>query len=614
MNDKKTIWQKLTSVLNSDVNPMGYNFDEEKSLISDTPFNSELLVAKSQQELDLKKLEAQQGKYLQDQYRHISNDRYQKSVYYETNRYSSYMDFEAMEYSPEISAALDIMSEESTCLSDNGKMLEIRSDSDRIKKILENLFLNVLDINANLPAWTRNTVKYGDNFVYLKSDGAKGIQKAVQLKNIEIKRIEGNGITGDDSVNFEWKEGGLEFNTWQVAHFRLIGDDKKLPYGTSVLEKARKIWKMMCLAEDAMMVYRLSRAPERRVFKIDVGNIDPADVETYVQKVASRFKRTSQVNQTNGQIDLRYNTLTQDEDYFIPIHNNNNGTVIDTLPGASNLSEIGDLEFLQNKLFAALRVPKTFLGFAEAAGDGKNLAMQDVRFARTVNRIQQSMLQELNKIAIIHLYLLGFREDLNNFTLSLANPSQQSDMLKQDLWGAKLDNYKKAVEDAGNGFGAWSMSKAKKEILGMSEAEIILDLQQQRLEKAEAIRNSPEVLQTKNLNSGIFNNLDTKFTDKSEAQASGATQDGAPEIGGAGGGGGGAGFDSFGGDPMGGDIGGDIGGNPMAGGDMGIPSMGGDGGMEEPELNESNMFLSKSKLLGESIEKNLSQVAKLIKE
>lgn len=397
--------------------------------------------------------------------------------------------------------------------------------------------------------------KYGDNFVYIKSNPKKGITKVVQLKNIEIKRIEGNGINGDERVKFEWKQENLEFNDWQIGHFRLIGDDKKLPYGTSVLEKARKIWKMMCLAEDAMMVYRLSRAPERRVFKIFVGNLDPDDIESHVQKIASKFKRVTQVNQTNGQIDLRQNILTQDQDYFIPVFNDTNGTVIDTLPGAQNLSEIGDIEFIQNKLFAALRVPKTFLNFAEAAGDGKNLAMQDVRFARTINKIQQAMLQELNKIAIIHLYLLGFYEDLNNFSLSLANPSSQADMLKQELWSAKFDNYAKAVADAGNGWAPYSMSKAKKEILGMSDEEIVHDLQQQVIERAEAIRNSPEVLQTRNLNSGIFDTLYNKYADKSSQNQipSGQTQGQGmgSELGGSGGFGGG-GTPNFGGGNIGG--------------------------------------------------------------
>lgn len=1278
MAEKKTIWQKLTTVLNSEVNPMAIDKNSQDLLDLDgsKPLNGGkggLITATSQEELNLKKLTAQQTKYLGDQYKVINKDIYQKSVYYETTRYGSYIDFEAMEYTPEVSSALDIMAEEATCLNDKGTMLEVRSNSDRVKKILEHLFNSILDVNSNLYAWTRNTLKYGDDFLMLKSEPEKGITQAIQLKNFEIKRIDGDPITGEGDIKFEWKVGNVEFNNWQIAHFRLLGDDKKMPYGTclkyntriktndgfkeikdikkgdlvysfdlnsenqvlskvldtvnsgkkqcykistrhnfieaseehkiltfshennefiykntldlkindflvidkktnnnelikidktkpvknknghwhtidavpdyitedfaqlfgfilgdgwlissngtigiaygpheeinktyknllekfsnnkvidsfsyktyrigqgncsskmlktilermgmlkgasnkriptwvynssidirkallkglidadgslfidkwnclrytielaneelihdvkvlvqslgyksgkvckrkakrvskftnengiertitgkhdcyylyffesenkqalrldninrksneyilekinkievtdkvetydiyvenenhnfyangivvhnSVLEKARKIWKMLCLdsnskvatsdgftlikdikiddeilsydyknnkiiiskvknifntgkkdtykvktltkeiiltdehpiltlrdekydykdiddininydslvtfennkielekiesitlhqenadvwdieidnnlrnfiadgivvhnclAEDAMMVYRISRAAERRVFKIDVGNIDPDDVENYVQKVASKFKKTTQVNQNNGQIDLRYNTLTQDEDYFIPVRNNQNSTIIDTLPGAclsldteiplldgrtlklseiinewdngdgnlwayscnpqngeqtkglitwagvtrkdtevlkitldndkeiiatpdhkflssdgefieaqylnvndslmsfnknniiykiskierltekidtgtltidgdevyhnyhtfalacgiyvknSNLSDIDDISFLHNKLFAALRVPKSFLGFDETVGDGKTLSMMDIRFGRTINRIQQAMIMELNKIAIIHLYLLGFEEEWNNFSLALANPSSQAEMLKMEIMGTKLDNYIKAVADAGNGFGAYSMTKAKKDILGMSEDEIVLDLEQQRLEKAEAIRNSPEVLGSKNLNSGLFDNLDKRYTDNGESQDNGLEGQTPPNpeaggelpLGGAGGG-----------LPTGGlpDLNEPVGGveSPAPGGLPPEPS----GGGNVPELKEMDFYVGNKSHLMESLKKNFDKVNKLLGE
>lgn len=322
---KKTIWQTLNTVLDNEANPMSIepNNKGDHGLFDVQNTEPREIIASSKEDLETKILTAQQQKYLGDQYKKIQTDRYQQSIYYESTRYASYMDFEAMEYFPEIASALDIMAEESTVLGEDGKMLQIRSDSDRIKNILEHLFYSILDVNSNLYFWIRNVLKYGDNFVFLKSDVKRGIIKAVQLKNLEIKRVEGDWFSNDTDATklktkFEWKQGGLVFQNFQIAHFRLIGDDKKLPYGTSVLEKSRKIWKQLSLAEDAMMVYRISRAPERRVFKIDVGSMDPADVTEYVKKVAAQFKKTTQVNQVNGQIDLRYNTLTQDEDYFIP--------------------------------------------------------------------------------------------------------------------------------------------------------------------------------------------------------------------------------------------------------------------------------------------------------
>jgi hypothetical protein len=336
---------------------------------------------------------------------------------------------------PEIAAALDIMMEESTTLNADNKVINIFSESRRVRRILDDLFFNRLDIHTSLPMWTRNVCKYGDDFLFLNIDSEEGITGVKQLPNIEISRKENEGF-GENSMNAEtdkfnpvkfiWGQRDIEFNAWQIAHFRLLGDDRRLPYGTSMLEKARRIWKQLLLSEDAMLIYRVTRAPERRIFKIFVGNIDEKDVPAYVNNIANNFKRSPVIDQNTGQIDTRYNQMAQDQDYFIPVRDANAPSPIDTLPGATNLSEIADIQYLQKKLFTALRVPKPFLGFEEANGEGKNLALQDIRFARTINRIQQAMLQELNKIAIIHLYILGLEDELENFTLTLNKPIHTS--------------------------------------------------------------------------------------------------------------------------------------------------------------------------------------------
>jgi hypothetical protein len=275
-----------------------------------------------------------------------------------------------------------------------------------------------LDINTSLPMWTRNTAKFGDNFVYLKLDPEKGIVGCNQLPNIEIERLEpgsaekspayGELSSESQSLKFKWKNKQMEFQPWEIAHFRILGDDRKLPYGTSLLEKARRIWKQLLLAEDAMLIYRTSRAPERRVFKVFVGNMDDNDVEAYVQRVANKFKREQIVDSKTGNVDMRYNQMAVDQDYFVPVRDPGQASPIETLAGAANLGEIADIEYIQKKLVTALRIPKTFLGFEDVAGEGKTLALQDIRFARTINRIQKCMISELNKIAIIHLFLLGF--------------------------------------------------------------------------------------------------------------------------------------------------------------------------------------------------------------
>ena len=428
---------------------------------------------------------------------------------------------------PEISAALDIYGEESTTVDENGYMLQIYSESKRIKSILADLFNNVLDINTNLPMWVRNTCKYGDNFVYLKLDSDKGIVGCMQLPNIEIERLE-RGMPAqaakqnidepieNKGLRFKWKAKDMEFNSWEIAHFRLLGDDRRLPYGTSMLEKARRIWKQLLLSEDAMLIYRTSRAPERRVFKVFVGNMDDKDVEAYVQRVANKFKRDQVVDKNTGNVDLRFNQMAVDQDYFIPVRDPAQANPIDTLPGAQNLSEIADIEYIQKKLLTALRVPKAFLGFEEIVGDGKNLSLMDIRFARTINRIQKCMIAEMNKIAIIHLFLLGFEDELSNFTLGLTNPSSQADLLKVDLWKEKIILYKDAVT-AIEGIAPVSVSWAKKHVLGFSDEEIKLDLQQQRIEKAVGaeLTNTATII----THSGIFDNVDKLYGNKSGSTA-----------------------------------------------------------------------------------------------
>jgi len=509
-----TIWQRLSQTLGPN-SLLGQDYPTFKF------DKKELLRTKSREEYEKEKLQAQQTYYLTNQWAKVENNLYSQAIYYEPTRLSAQYDYESMEYTPEISAALDIYAEESTTTNEDGFILQIYSESKRIKGVLADLFNNSLDINTNLPMWTRNACKYGDNFVYLKLDPEKGVVGCQQLPTIEIERHE-VGASGKISVDvtnevdkdrkalhFTWKNKNMEFQSWEIAHFRLLGDDRKLPYGTSMLEKARRIWKQLLLSEDAMLIYRTSRAPERRMFKVFVGNMNDDDVEAYVQRVANKFKREQIVDSKTGNVDMRFNQMAVDQDYFIPVRDPSAPDPITTLPGATNLSEIADIEYIQKKLLTALRVPKAFLGFEDVVGDGKNLALQDIRFARTINRIQKSMLAELNKIAIVHLFLLGFEDELSNFTIGLTNPSTQADLLKIDVWKEKVLLYRDLVADPGNGIQATSSTWAKKHIFGWSDEEVRLDLQQQRIERAvgEELKSTATVI-TK---TGLFDNIDKLY-------------------------------------------------------------------------------------------------------
>ena len=529
-----TVWQRLSKT-----------FGPNSLLKQDYPTfkfdKKELLRTPNRDDYEREKLQAQQTYYLTNQWAKVENNLYSQAIYYEPSRLSAQYDYESMEYTPEISAALDIYSEESTTTNEDGFILQIYSESKRIKSVLADLFNNNLDINTNLPMWTRNTCKYGDNFVYLKLDPEKGIIGCQQLPTIEIERHEvgvSAKITVDitqekeenkKALHFTWKNRNMEFQSWEIAHFRLLGDDRKLPYGTSMLEKARRIWKQLLLSEDAMLIYRTSRAPERRMFKVFVGNMNDDDVEAYVNRVANKFKREQVVDAKTGNVDMRFNQMAVDQDYFIPVRDPAAPDPITTLPGATNLSEIADIEYIQKKLLTALRVPKAFLGFEEVVGDGKNLSLQDIRFARTINRIQKSMIAELNKIAIVHLFLLGFEDELQNFTLGLTNPSTQADLLKIDVWKEKVLLYKDLVADPGNGIQPTSSTWAKKHIFGWSDEEIRLDLQQQRIERAvgEELKATPTVI-TK---TGLFDNIDKLYGNPSGATANAAATTGDEDMG-----------------------------------------------------------------------------------
>jgi len=534
-NKKLTVWQRLSktfgpnALLGQDIPT--YRFDKK-----------ELLKTRDKNQYEKELLQAQQSMYLSNQWAKIESNLYTQAIYYEPTRLASFYDYESMEFTPEISTALDIYAEESTTPNEDGHVLSIYSESKRIKAILADLFNNTLDINTNLQMWIRNTCKYGDNFVYMKLDPEKGIIGAVQLPNIEIERLE-RGMkpktqntevkTDEKGLKFNWKEKKMEFNSWEVAHFRLLGDDRKLPYGTSMLEKARRIWKQLVLAEDAMLIYRTSRAPERRVFKVFVGNMDDKDVEAYVQRVANKFKRDQIVDNKTGNVDLRFNQMAVDQDYFIPVRDATQTMPIETLPGGTNLSEIADIEYIQKKLVTALRIPKAYLGFEEPVGDGKNLSLLDIRFARTINRIQKNILSELNKIAIVHLFLLGFEDELQNFTLGLNNPSKQADLLMVDVWKEKVLLYKDLVSEIPNSIAPTSATWAKKHIFGFSDEDIKLDVQRMRMERAVAaeLANTATIIS----HTGMFDQIDKLYKTVSGSTEAPPAEGGDEGLGGLGG-------------------------------------------------------------------------------
>jgi hypothetical protein len=367
-------------------------------------------------------------------------DAIQANIMANQTRAERYSDFDQMEYTPEIASTLDIYADEMTTHSSMNKMLHIKSSNQEIRGILESLYYDVLNIEFNLFGWCRTMCKFGDMFLYLEIDPELGIRNAIGLPSQEVERLEGQDKTNPNYVQFQWNSGGLTFENWQIAHFRILGQDKYAPYGTSVLEPARRIWRQLNLLEDAMMAYRIVRAPDRRVFYIDVGNIAPEDVEQYMLKIQAQMKRNMIVDPSTGRVDLRYNPMSIDEDYFVPTRGSSN-TKIDTLNGGNFVGDIEDVKYLRDKLFSALKIPQSYLARDDKASEDKTtLAQKDIRFARTIQRLQRVLVAELEKIGIIHLFTLGYRnEDLLNFSLSLNNPSKISELQELEHWKTKFE-------------------------------------------------------------------------------------------------------------------------------------------------------------------------------
>ena len=406
------------------------------------------------------------------------------SAYGSYDRMARYSDFSEMEATPEISSALDIYAEECVSPDVEGQVLNIRTDNRKIKGLLENLFYDVLNIEFNLVMWTRNLCKYGDFFLFNDISPEYGVVNAFPIPIAEIEREEGFDPDEMSAVRFRWvSQGNRILENWQVSHFRLLGNDAFLPYGSSVLEGARRIWRQLILIEDAMLVYRIIRAPERRVFYIDVGNIPPENISEYLEQAQSSLKRNSVIDKTTGKVDLRYNPLSVDEDYFLPVRGGDTGTRIDSLAGGSNTNDIEDVQYVQKKLFAALKIPKAYLGYDEDIGSKSTLAQEDIRFSRTIQRIQKTLISELNKLAMIHLYCHGYTsEDLLDFKLYLSNPSSIAQQQKLELIRTKFEISAQAPE------GIVDREWIRKHVLDLTDDDIERIVEGRNKDKIEDMR------------------------------------------------------------------------------------------------------------------------------
>jgi hypothetical protein len=504
---------------------------------------------------------------LRDRFNRIRTSSYNQysrdfTLSYQAARIELFRDYDTMDMDPIISSALDIYADESVTKNELGEILIIHSSNDNIKQILYNLFYDILNIEFNMWSWTRNLVKYGDFYLKMYISPEYGVYMVEPISAYNVTRVENSDLTNKNYVKFQINlpEGGRleELENYQVAHFRMLSDSNFIPYGKSIIEGGRRVWKQLSLMEDAMLIHRVMRAPEKRIFKVDVGNIPPAEVDQYMQRLMDKMKKVPYIDEKTGDYNLRFNLQNMVEDFYLPVRGSDSGTSIEPLSGME-FNGIDDIEYLRNKMLAALKIPKAFLGYEEDLSGKATLASEDVRFAKTVNRVQRILISELNKIAMVHLYAQGYKDaSLVDFTLELTNPSVIFEKEKIAIWQDKVNLSKDMMETK-----LFSKKWIYENVFKISEEDV--DIQ-----KNDLVEDAKQSYRFKQIeDEGIdpakpFNKI------KPEDGSGGET-------------GGDMGADA------GGEAGGEAGATPEAGTETGGEPAGGEGGGETPALTEKSL-------------------------
>ena len=427
-----------------------------------------------------------------------SSLQYNPTLNYQSMRLQLYSDYEAMDHDPIIAAALDIMSDETTTRNEFGQVLNINSADENIRKVLHNLFYDVLNVEFNLSTWVRNMCKYGDMYLKMEVSEKYGVYNVIPLSVYEVVREEGTDPENPSYTRFTLDPNGLasgatntirrdqfQLENYEVAHFRLLTDSNYLPYGRSYLEPSRKVFKQLMLMEDAMLIHRIMRAPEKRTFYVNVGAIPPEQVEQFMKETVSKMKKTPYIDQATGDYNLKYNMQNITEDFYIPVRGNDNTTKIETTKGL-DYDGTNDIEYLKSKMMAALKIPKPYLGFDEGVEGKSTLAGMDIRFARTVERVQRIVESELTKIALVHLYSQGFTdEQLVDFSLELTTPSIIYEQEKIELFTAKTSVAGDMIEK-----GLFSKDWVYENIFGLSPDQYEGEKDQQIVEALHKFRMS----------------------------------------------------------------------------------------------------------------------------
>ena len=462
---------------------------------------------------------------LRDRYTKLQKSIYEQSggaqsMAYQQVRRDVFRDYDAMDNDPLISSALDIYADESTLKNESGDVLIIQSDNDRVYELLDNLFYDILNIEFNLWPWVRNLCKYGDFFLSMEIGPDVGIVNIDPQSVYNTERLERTDPENPKAVSFKVEMDPNQksyYGNHEMAHFRLLSDTNWLPYGKSMIENGRRLWKQLSLMEDAMLIHRIMRAPEKRIFSIDIGNIGPNEVDNYMQRIINKMKKVPFLNKSTGDYNLKYNMQNLTEDFYLPVRGKDSGTGIENLPGLE-YSSIDDIDYLKNKLFAALKIPKAFLGYEEDVNGKATLAAEDVRFARTIERIQRMVISELSKMAIIHLYSHGITDsEMTNFSLELVNPSTIYEQEKVNLWTEKI-RLASDIKDLNMLSKDWiyeNIFKMSEKEQKAEKAKVITDLKDAyRYESIQTDGNDPAIKDSPTDVEKSLNNIKNELSDK----------------------------------------------------------------------------------------------------
>ena len=391
----------------------------------------------------------------------------------------NYNDYIAMDATfPIIKAALDIYSEEATCEGIDGQVLIINSENKKIKEELETLFFKVLKLNYNSHQYIRNTCKYGNTYCYIDCDEINGIKELIYLPNKDV-RINNYNLNEQLKYNYF----GNEIEPWQIVHWKNIEDLETFPYGTSILKPIVETWRRVVLMREALIIYRITRAPSRYLFKIDVTGLEQEEAERFVNDVQKNTSKQPLIDYKTGTINYAYNSLGIEENVYVPVDENSQ-TNVESLEGASNLDQVEDYKIIKDDLFAGLKIPKAWLTFEENLNSKSTLAGEDARFSRTTMKIQRQYIEGLTHLAIVHLYLKGYtEEELEDFEIKMFHPNTGLKQEQIELMKSKIDLFSSVWDKDNEGLNIMSYSEAAKQILDLPEEEIKQNIKLQFAEK-----------------------------------------------------------------------------------------------------------------------------------